>query len=111
MPACPVQHHENELIRMALGHFGQEHAPGLRIHRRQDQGVPTAVVRTQRRKRLLVFPDHLGADLGPHPGRGPASSRIGDPSETRFVLKQHADRQALVRQSGLRHYLLLDQFG
>jgi hypothetical protein len=96
---------------MTLAHFGQEYAHRLSMHGRKHERVQGAVMGTESRKRILILPNDLHTDFGPHPGRSPAAAWITAAPETRFVLKHQADRQALVRQSSLRGYLFLDQFG
>lgn len=89
VPASPIKHHDNSVRRVPISDLIEEHLHTLTIDVRQDQRVEYSVNHRNGGIGIGVFLGHHRLAHWPDRFGAPASSRIGDPSKARLVLKQH----------------------
>lgn len=88
-----VQDEAEKLLRMSLRQFFQETLMHRRMHAGKNERIHGAVERTESGEGVGVFSDGLLRDIRPHMLWRPAIRRTGDASESRFILKENAERQ------------------
>jgi len=92
MPAGPVQHHDNAVIRVPCRHLIEEQLHTITIDVRQKEGVQFAIGGGHGRVGIGVFLRDHRLDHGAGRLGTPTAARAGDASEARFVLKHQPDR-------------------
>ena len=90
MPARPIQEHQNVLVGMPAGHFGQIQGHRGRVGVWEDQADEFPVVWAHAAKDVGVFAHPVRRHFRATTGRGPAAHRIAHPAEARFILKHQA---------------------
>ena len=83
-----VINHEDEIVGERFTDMAQKEGHACSIHGGQDEVCGGAVSRAERPIRVGVFANNLLTDDRPDIRSSPASTRIVDPSEPGFVLKE-----------------------
>ena len=90
VPAGSVHHHEDELVGVALGHFGQEHGHGLGVDPGQHEAVHDAVVWADGAEGIEVLALQAGTYAGPAASGRPAPARRSQQAEAPLVLEHQS---------------------
>ena len=104
MPACPIQKHQNVLVGMPLGDFGQIQRHGGGVGVGQDQADEFPVMRTNTAKDMGVLTHPTGGHLRTNAQRCPASDRVAHPAKPGFILKHQPQRLVWVPNRHRVHF-------
>jgi len=95
MPACPIDLHDNEVLRESLAHLLQEESHHGGIGRRPDQRGHLSQSRSHSRVDIDVLSHQLAGDVWPDAWRSPTPCGAADAAKAAFIL-DHDQHRALI---------------